>query len=214
MPARVCERCGSEYVPVGQAQKYCSLECRPGLRTCERPGCETTFKPKPPQHRSGKDGSHTVYPQKYCSLECRKLVWAQQSRDRQAMPTLFRRATAQGYVEVNVGARSGGRVRENRWVMEQRLLRLLLPHEEVHHKNGDKLDDDLFCYACHPEPPLAQGEPDMEPAGAKIKCRHCGAAREPNLELWSTSQPRGQRVEDKIAWAQGFLAQYGYEVIG
>src|SRR5215831_2495479 len=104
MPARVCERCGSEYVPVGQAQKYCSLECRPGLRTCERPGCETTFKPKPPQHRSGKDGSHTVYPQKYCSLECRKLVWAQQSRDRQAMPTLFRRATAQGYVEVNVGA--------------------------------------------------------------------------------------------------------------
>ena len=30
-----------------------------------------------------------------------------------------------------------------------------------------------------------------------------------NLELWSKSQPAGQRVEDKIKWAKEFLAQYG-----
>jgi endogenous inhibitor of DNA gyrase (YacG/DUF329 family) len=29
-----------------------------------------------------------------------------------------------------------------------------------------------------------------------------------NLELWTTSQPSGQRVEDKLAWARDFLAQY------
>lgn len=29
-----------------------------------------------------------------------------------------------------------------------------------------------------------------------------------NLELWSRSQPHGQRVEDKIAWAREFLAFY------
>ncbi len=33
-----------------------------------------------------------------------------------------------------------------------------------------------------------------------------------NLELWSTSQPPGQRVEDKIAWAKDFLKQYGYKI--
>lgn len=33
-----------------------------------------------------------------------------------------------------------------------------------------------------------------------------------NLELWSTSQPKGQRVDDKIEWMINFLAQYGYEV--
>jgi len=29
-----------------------------------------------------------------------------------------------------------------------------------------------------------------------------------NLELWSTSQPAGQRVEDKLAWARWLLSQY------
>jgi len=29
-----------------------------------------------------------------------------------------------------------------------------------------------------------------------------------NLELWTTVQPSGQRVEDKIAWAKEFLASY------
>lgn len=30
-----------------------------------------------------------------------------------------------------------------------------------------------------------------------------------NLELWSTSQPKGQRVKDKLAWARQFLKEYG-----
>jgi hypothetical protein len=30
-----------------------------------------------------------------------------------------------------------------------------------------------------------------------------------NLELWSKSQPSGQRVEDKLAWAREIIALYG-----
>ena len=29
-----------------------------------------------------------------------------------------------------------------------------------------------------------------------------------NLELWSTSQPSGQRIEDKLKWAKDFIALY------
>ena len=29
-----------------------------------------------------------------------------------------------------------------------------------------------------------------------------------NLELWSGSQPKGQKVKDKIVWARDFLADY------
>ena len=33
--------------------------------------------------------------------------------------------------------------------------------------------------------------------------------RPENLELWSRSQPPGQRVEDQVAWARQILALYG-----
>lgn len=66
---------------------------------------------------------------------------------------------------------------EHRVVMETFLGRKLFSHENVHHKNGDKLDN-----------------------------------RIENLELWSTSQPSGQRVTDKIAHAIQFLEEYGYQV--
>lgn len=66
-----------------------------------------------------------------------------------------------------------GWIPTHRIVMSEYLGRALLPGEEVHHRNGDRLDN-----------------------------------RIENLELWSTSQPKGQRVSDKLAWARELLATY------
>lgn len=33
-----------------------------------------------------------------------------------------------------------------------------------------------------------------------------------NLELWISSQPSGQRVEDLVIWAKEIIAQYGWYV--
>lgn len=65
---------------------------------------------------------------------------------------------------------------EHRWVMSEFLGRPLLPHENVHHINGDPKDN-----------------------------------RIENLELWSTAQPYGQRVSDKIEWAVELLKTYAPE---
>lgn len=45
------------------------------------------------------------------------------------------------YLPNHPGANNRGYILKSRYIMEQKMERLLLPKEIVHHKNGDKTDD-------------------------------------------------------------------------
>lgn len=72
--------------------------------------------------------------------------------------------------------------------MEELLGRPLRPGETVHHVNGQRSDNSTTG-------PLDAGY------------------RSGNLELWSTWQPAGQRVADKVSYARALLQLYAPELL-
>lgn len=78
--------------------------------------------------------------------------------------------STQGYIDIRVDNKY---VKEHRYVYEQHYGITLTPNQNIHHINGNRLDN-----------------------------------RIENLELWDTSQPKGQRVEDKIKFYFELVERY------
>ena len=90
----------------------------------------------------------------------------------------------QGYAVVSV---DNVRKLAHRHVSEMHLSRPLETHENVHHRNGDKLDNSV---------------------GPCLSSGRCECSERHNLELWSKKQPAGQRVQDKVRWAKEIVDLY------
>lgn len=92
------------------------------------PHCGKQFRP--PSKRS-----------RYCSRPC---MWANNGKHQKRQPEVWW-LNARGYIEGRItdAERRTRRVKQHRFLMEQHLMRPLLPSEDVHHINGIKTDNDI-----------------------------------------------------------------------
>lgn len=85
--------------------------------------------------------------------------------------------------------------------------RQIICHDHPNSRKDGQIFEHVFVMSNYLKRPLTKGETVHHKNGIKHDNRI------ENLELWSSSHPYGQRIEDKVKWCKEFLEEYGYKVI-
>jgi hypothetical protein len=108
-----------------------------------------------------------------------------------------------GMIRKGLNSRQSGRIKGKDGYVRIPTWAIELP-EYVTRKGGDILEH-VYVMSCHLNRSLLPHE----------NVHHINGVRDDNrlenLELWSTSQPAGQRVIDKLQWAREIIDLYGNE---
>jgi hypothetical protein len=190
-------KCAAETCPdAAQRGKFCEAHYRrhrlgQDMATPKRPH----YKAPPGEAATTQcyvimaDGKQCDNPRKFANGMC-PMHWARERAGTDLTTPkrvrANRRIDRDGYCLVRDN--NGKWVAEHRFIMERLLGRKLLEGETVHHRNGQRADN------------TTDGPLDKD-------------FKSGNLELWSESQPAGQRVADKIEWALALLAEYSPELL-
>ncbi len=159
VPERTCEQCAGVFVS-RHPQRYCSVSCRVdstrGVLRVERTPracawCGNEFVPR-------KNAQAAATCSKRCAYD---LGNSKRGRAGELSPRWKGgvKRHAAGYV-LRYAGKERGMVLEHRLVMEEKLGRPLLPHENVHHLNGirdDNRPENLELWAKH-QPPGQRSE--------------------------------------------------------
>lgn len=131
----------------GRDPQYCSIACsalgrRKNADEKHKSECVNCGKDF---YRTRRKGSGTIYrEQKLCSKQCKREWTSKLHRERNGLPEVTRRLR-RGYVLLRIPARDGKpafEVLEHRYNMEQKIGRPLRDNETVHHKFGNRQDND------------------------------------------------------------------------
>lgn len=126
----------------------------------------------------------------------------------------YRKSIAKGLCEKHYQRqRRHGTVERNRikseyepFITNGYMILCIPDHPFVTDKNG-YISEHRFIMSVHLNRKLLKTETVHHKNGNRLDNRI------ENLELWSTAQPKGQRVTDKIKWAIEILEQYSPELL-
>jgi endogenous inhibitor of DNA gyrase (YacG/DUF329 family) len=185
LAVRPCPECGKEYKPTRREQVFCSRECQKAntawRRTSECPVCGKTYTSRhhsgtcsnkcaqerqrlnPEGHPCERCGKLIPWPEtkRFCSQECRGLPLGS---------VRVMKSTGYAWQKIAPGGKNGGWVIQHRHVMELMLGRQLEPHERIHHRNGNRVDN-------RPENLELWKVTKKDPSGVRATDYHCPGCR-------------------------------------
>jgi hypothetical protein len=153
-----CEQCGKSFCfkpaylkeyrkKFNKDPMYCSRNCsnlgrRKTADEKHKSECKNCGKE---YYKTRRKGSGTIYrQQQLCSKQCKSEWTSKIFREKNGLPEITRRLR-RGYVLLRIPARDGNpprEVLEHRYNMEQKLGRPLRKNETVHHKFGNRQDNE------------------------------------------------------------------------
>jgi len=189
-----CHNCGKEFLPVRfhPNQKCCSHKCARAIISCRQRGIalikEKLICAVCDQEFIQKRLNNT----EYCSQSCKKLGTFRKFK---GLPVKGPRKHIRGTGHIT---KTGYRVISKNH-----------PNARMRSPSSGKgqIMEHTWVMSNHIGRPLFKHETVHHINGIR------NDNRIENLELWSSSHPYGQRIEDKIEWAKQFLNDYGYDVI-
>lgn len=177
----VCEHCGTAFTRfkgAERARSFCSRDCYLRSDYHRHLVGEANGRRNPDAKVTEPCGNCGAEVTRYASSRAKTLYCSRDCHNTDRRKAQKRQMTAGGYVRIFVGVDYPGATKSGH----------IFEHRKV-------MQDVL-------------GRPLTEDENVHHKNGQRHDNRPENLELWSRSQPHGQRVEDKIRWAREFLALY------